>query len=167
MKLFLLRHGIAVERGASEFPQDADRPLTAEGRRKTRKAARVFSSLDLEFDLILSSPFVRARETAELVAKEMGLRKELKLIEELKPETDPHQLVSAIGRIHPAPSSLLLVGHEPDLGRLVSLFVWGAVGDSVQLKKGGLVMLRTGRLRAGKCATLEWVLTPKHLLKMR
>jgi phosphohistidine phosphatase SixA len=72
MNLFLLRHAIAVEPGALSGASDAARPLSPEGKEKMRKIARGMKALDLSFDLILSSPYVRARETAEIVAASSG-----------------------------------------------------------------------------------------------
>src|SRR5207249_3311762 len=77
MTLFILRHGLAVEPGTRDYPNDADRPLTAEGRSKLRQIAQAMKKLELEFDVILSSPYTRARQTAEIVADKLGARKHL------------------------------------------------------------------------------------------
>ena len=73
MMLYLMRHGLAVEPGSPGFKMDADRALTHKGRRQLRKIARAMKGMELEFDLILSSPFVRARQTAEIVAATLKL----------------------------------------------------------------------------------------------
>ena len=75
MKLYILRHGIAVEPGTPGYETDADRPLTSEGERKMRQIAGAMEALELSFDLILSSPYLRARQTAEIVAEVLTARK--------------------------------------------------------------------------------------------
>ena len=68
MNLYILRHGVATDPAAHEFAKDADRPLTPEGKRKLRQVAEAMEALELSFDLILSSPYLRARQTAEVIA---------------------------------------------------------------------------------------------------
>src|SRR5262245_40574255 len=116
MKLYLLRHGIAAERGTGQHASDADRPLTAKGRRKLRRAAAAIRAMELSFDAILSSPLVRARQTAELVAKALHCRHRLELTDLLAPGADAAGLVRRLKQLKP--QSVLLVGHEPDLSLL-------------------------------------------------
>src|SRR5437870_5294631 len=87
MNLFLLRHGLAVERTLPGFKLDSDRPLTPAGRRKIGRLATLLSRLDLRFDLILTSPYVRARQTAEIVAEALHLHKSLALSTSLTPSS--------------------------------------------------------------------------------
>jgi phosphohistidine phosphatase len=166
MNLFILRHGIAVEPGSPGYAKDADRPLTAEGERKTRRIAGATEAMDLSFDLILSSPYRRARQTAEIVAEARKARKQLEYTEELTPGGSPRKLIEHIARLEPAPENILLVGHEPYLSGLVSLLVAGNQDFNVQLKKGGLCKLSTESLIHGRCAVLEWLLTPKQMVRM-
>src|SRR5205823_3949413 len=85
MNIYLLRHGIAVDPSAPGFPKDADRPLTPKGRRRLRQIAGAMGALKISFDVILSSPYVRAQQTAELVTKILKRRKKLKFTDELTP----------------------------------------------------------------------------------
>jgi phosphohistidine phosphatase len=85
MELFLLRHGPAVERGTRGFDDDSMRPLTPKGRRQLRKTATAMQKLELHFDLILSSPLVRTRQTAEIVAAGLNLKQRLKFSNALAP----------------------------------------------------------------------------------
>lgn len=166
MNLYILRHGLAGQPGAHGMAKDADRPLTAEGKQKLRKIAAAMKALDLSFDLILSSPYARARETADIVAAAFNARKELECSDTLTPSGSPRELIRLLNHRKPQPESLLLVGHEPYLSTLISLLVAG-VGDlSIVLKKGGLCKLAAESLRPGRCATLEWLLTPKQMLLM-
>jgi phosphohistidine phosphatase len=166
MMLYLMRHGLAVEPGSPGFKTDADRALTHKGRRQLRKIARAMKGLDLEFDLILSSPFVRARQTAEIVAAALKLKKQLKFSNALAVDGDPANLLRQLERIKPMPESLLLVGHEPDLSHLMSILLTGNTRLNVDFKKSGLCKLEINKLRLGACATLAWMLTPGQLKLM-
>jgi phosphohistidine phosphatase len=166
MNLFILRHGIAVEPGTHGYEKDADRPLTPEGERKLLQIAEAMEALDLTFDLILSSPYVRARQTAEIVTEALRVRKRLELSDNLAPGGSPKKLVELLNRLQPRPENVLLVGHEPYLSGLIALLVSGAAILPVVMKKGGLCKLTTGSLIHGRCATLEWLLTPKQMALM-
>ncbi|HUC86231.1 MAG TPA: phosphohistidine phosphatase SixA [Candidatus Acidoferrales bacterium] len=163
MELHLLRHGLAVERGQRGFEDDSARPLTAKGRRQLRKSTAAIKKLAGRFDLVLSSPYLRARQTAEIVARELNIKKRLKFSKALAPGGSATVLVRQLGREKPAPEKVLLVGHEPDLSRLISLLTSGTREMQLDLKKGGLCKLEAVQLRAGKSATLIWLLTPKQL----
>ena len=167
MELFLLRHGLAVERGTPGFANDAERPLTPQGRRQLRKIAAALRQMELSFDAILSSPVLRARQTAEIVARELQLKNRLAFADELQPGGRAEKSVQRLATLKPLPATLLLVGHEPDLSELLSLLVTGATGAGFAFKKGGLAKLDVRKLRAGTCATLAWLLTPAQLKWMR
>ena len=163
MNLYILRHGIAVERGTPGFKTDADRPLTPKGRRQLRQIANAMENMELHFDLILSSPFLRARQTAEIVAKVLKLKRRLAFSDELTPDGDQKALVRQLNELKPASESVLLVGHEPYLSRFIAQLISGGPGTAIDLKKGGLCKLETDSLRFGRCATLTWLLTPKQM----
>jgi phosphohistidine phosphatase len=166
MDLYILRHGIAVEPGTPGYEKDADRPLTPEGERKLRQIAEAIQALELSFDLILSSPYLRARQTAEIVAATLGARKRLELSAALTPSGSIKKLVELLKRREPSPESVLLVGHEPYLSELISLLLSGKESFAVVMKKGGLCKLTTESLKPGRCATLQWLLTPKQMALM-
>jgi phosphohistidine phosphatase len=164
MNLFILRHGIAVEPGTPGYENDADRPLIPKGERRLRSAAAAMKKLELSFDLILSSPFVRARQTAEIVASELKLKKRVEFFDGLVPGGNPKALIHALNELKPAPENILLVGHEPYLSQLISLLASGhADAAAVEMKKGGLCKLEVGELRLGQCARLAWLLTPSQM----
>jgi len=167
MNLYLLRHGIAVEPGTPGYAKDADRPLTPEGERKLRRIAAAMDALELSFDLILSSPYVGARRTAQMVAQALKARKRLELSDCLTPGGSTKKLVDLLNSLKPSPESVLLVGHEPYLSELISLLVSGNPAPAVVMKKGGLCNLTIESLKHGRCATLEWLLTPKQMALMR
>jgi phosphohistidine phosphatase len=166
MNLYLLRHGIAVEPGTPGYAKDADRPLTPEGGRKLRHVAGAMAALELSFDLILSSPYLRARQTAEIVAEALKARKRLELSDSLAPGGSAKKLVELLNHLQPPPEHVLLVGHEPYLSGLISLLVSGDASLAVVMKKGGMCKLSIESLKPGRCATLEWLLTPKQMALM-
>ena len=163
MNLYILRHAIAIERGTPGYENDAERPLTPKGERKLGRIARAMRRLDLELDLVLTSPYVRARQTAERVVEVLKLEKRMEFTDTLIPGGDSTALVNLISSHPQAPENVLLVGHEPYLSGLVSLLVAGAEGFVVELKKGGLCKLTVDQLKHGRCAELSWLLTPKQM----
>lgn len=167
MNLFILRHGIAVERDPSSFPDDSRRPLTLKGEDRIKLVCDAIQGLDVCFDQILSSPFLRARQTADIVASELDLRNVLCFRDELRPGGDFKAIIRQINLLRPAPENVLLVGHEPDLSHLISQLISGQGEVSIDLKKGGFAKLEIKeRLRPARCATLNWLLTPKQMALM-
>jgi len=164
MDLYLLRHAIAFERGKEWPGHDADRPLTKEGAKKMRRIAKAMRDLDLSFDLILSSPFRRAKETAEIVAGSFDCANRLKFSSHLKVGGSPVALMKEIIAHHGKLGSILLVGHEPYLSSLISVLVSGKENLSITMKKGGLCKLTVESLHHGRCATLEWIIGPAQIL---
>jgi phosphohistidine phosphatase len=157
MKLYFMRHGLAGER--SEWKgNDAARPLTDEGIEKMKLIAATLSQMSLGLDAIIASPFVRARQTAEIVAQQL----EIKLIEDarLAPGFNGEQL-DAILRDHPGMNTIMLVGHEPDLSETIGALIGGG---RVVCKKGGLALvdLPNAQSREG---ILEWIVPPKMLVR--
>src|SRR5947208_1509636 len=108
MNIYILRHGLAGERCDPHYPRDADRPLTSEGKRKLRKIAKAIDALELSFDLILSSPYVRTRQTAEIIAKAFKAEKKLRFSKTLEPEGSQKELIQFLQRIKPAPKHVWL-----------------------------------------------------------
>jgi|SRR5277367_4669740 len=163
MNIYILRHGIAVEREDWKSKDDSLRPLTREGEKQLKQISRALKKMDLEFDLILSSPYERAKKTAEIVADKLKWQKRLKFSGELKSEGDAEKLISGINRLKPQPENLLLVGHEPYLSRLISQLVSGNTEVAMDFKKAGLCKLKVEKLQFGRCAKFCWLLTPKQM----
>lgn len=136
MRICLLRHGPALPRGSEGIEDDA-RPLTPEGRARVRAAARGLRKLKLGIDVLWSSPLPRALETAEIVAKELGLG-EPRPTELLRPEAPAAAFARLLRQTRgecPA-----FVGHEPNLGRIAA-WLTGARADAFPMKKAGLAVL--------------------------
>ena len=165
MDLYILRHGIAEDLAEAPGKADAFRRLTREGARKVRRAAAGMRRLGIRPDLILSSPYDRAWQTAKIVAKAFKVPKALKQSEQLRPDGDPARLIAEL-RAHARLGRVMLVGHEPYLSGLVSTLISGETLTGIELKKGGLCKLAAQKLLHGRCATLEWLMTPGQLRKL-
>jgi phosphohistidine phosphatase len=156
--IYVVRHAIAEERDADRWPDDAERPLTADGEKRFRDAARGLRTLVSDVDVMLSSPYMRAWRTAEILHEVAGWpapeRSDL-----LGASRAPADGLDAIGA-RPEASSIAVVGHEPYLSRLVSILLTGDL-DAVKmdLKKGGVVRIDDNVLR--------WYATPKTLVSLR
>jgi phosphohistidine phosphatase len=120
--------------------------------------------LDLDFDAIFSSPYIRCRETAELVARRLGMARHVATSPLLAPDADKSRLLTELDTmISRASARVLLVGHEPDLSRLVSTLVFGDDGGFIKLRKGGLIKLTVDSWQRARRAQLDYCLTPEQL----
>jgi phosphohistidine phosphatase len=164
MNVYLLRHGIAADKDDPAFASDGERPLTKKGIKRMRKAARGISRLAITFDAVLTSPLVRARQTAEIVATALGAESCLDELPELAPGSSPNQLLSALSSLKEH-EHLMLVGHEPLLGEFAGFLLRAKnVSDlAIPLKKGGICCVEVDSLAPGKPGQLHWLLTPKQL----
>lgn len=161
MDLYILRHAIAEEHAPAK--PDSQRHLTPEGARKMRRIAKGIEALDLKFDLILSSPYYRAKETAEILAEVLGMEDDVKFSDTLISEGNPKELIEELKSKHRKQKRVVLVGHEPYLSNLISLLLSGHTNISINLKKAGFCALTVNDLHYGKCAILEWLLTPSQM----
>lgn len=136
MDLYLIRHGLAGQHG--DYPNDKERPLTDEGKRKARQVAKQLCELGLKADLILTSPLVRARQTAEILLEE-GVGKQLETADSLAPGGEIQDWLNWLGTWRAAGNVLVLVGHEPNLSHWAELLVWGNAHGNLILKKAGTI----------------------------
>jgi phosphohistidine phosphatase len=166
MRLSLLRHGIAANRASPEYENDSERPLTPKGERRMRRIAKGIQASGLAYDLILSSPYLRAKQTAEIVAQVLSMPEGVLLVETLTPEGNPRQLIEALRTDHREREDVLLVGHEPYLSRLISTLLTGGPNLSVVMKRGGVCALDVETLRFGRCASLVSLLGPRQLRRL-
>jgi phosphohistidine phosphatase len=162
MNLYLLRHSNATE-SPPVGGSDIDRPLTNEGRAKCRAIGDAMQRLGLKFDRIVSSPAARARETAELVRARLRPVPPLEIFDALWIGGSRATLLRRLKRLSAPRRELLLVGHQPDLGALLAHLTSGGLEMRMTFKKGGLAKLAITTLRDGRCAMLEWLLTPRQL----
>ncbi|MBM3838981.1 MAG: phosphohistidine phosphatase SixA [Verrucomicrobia bacterium] len=167
MELYILRHGIAEPRELAGGKDDGERALTREGERKMRRIAQGMKALEYSFDLILTSPLVRAEQTAGIVASVLRLPKRVRILPELSAGRRTRDLVEALREAATSFERVLVVGHEPDLSSLIVRLVTGGANMSMTLKKGGLVKLIVTTLRPSRCAVLEWSAPPGQLARIR
>ncbi|MBE9171110.1 phosphohistidine phosphatase SixA [Pleurocapsales cyanobacterium LEGE 06147] len=141
MEVYLIRHGIAAERGT--YDNDELRPLTDKGRKKTSEVAQKLRSIGLKFDQILTSPLVRAYQTAEILVR-VGLGQHLEKFAPLAPDGNIQDWLSWQAQWYKAHqnSKIGLVGHQPDLGNWAEILVWGSVKEKLVVKKAGVIGLQ-------------------------
>jgi phosphohistidine phosphatase len=158
IELYVVRHARAGIRDQQKWPDDRERPVTADGARRFRPVARLLRDRGVSADVVLSSPLTRAWQTAELLVKEAGWPRPETCVA-LEPEGSNFQVIEAL-RPYPG-KAVAVVGHEPGLSSLVSLLLTGDEQQvTIDLKKGAVVSLLLGdEPRAGE-ATLRWLLTP-------
>jgi len=162
--LYLVRHAIAEPRDAERWPDDASRPLTENGAKLFRAAARGLRSLGIEVETVFASSYARAWQTAEILHAEARWPSPTEC-QALEPGTPALRALAAVdGR---GMASLALVGHEPQLSMIASLVLTGSPETaSLELKKGGVVYLRADDALAPAAGTLRWSASPKMLRRL-
>ena len=158
MEIYILRHGIAEEaKGA-----DSERALTQDGKKKLREVLRLARELEVAPALILTSPYKRALETAELAADVLGSKEPLVTTEALVPTAAPEDVWHEI-RTYKNVDDLMVVGHEPLLSSVIG-FLLGDLSLQIDLKKGGLTRVTVDQFGPQPRGTLKWLLPPKVAL---
>lgn len=157
MRVYFLRHGLAGDR-ADWQGDDFYRPLTDDGIKRMRREAKTIAKLDLELDVIVTSPLVRASQTAHIVAKRLDLRDVLIEDENLGLEFDIVRLRKVLSE-HAAAEAIMVVGHEPSMSETIGQALGGA---RIELKKGALacVELDPDSMRG----ELLWLLSPRMMV---
>lgn len=146
MNIYLFRHGISIDRADPACPPDPDRFLTDKGKKRTKAAAEGAASLGIACDAIVSSPYLRARQTAEIAAKALGFHDEIETDNALIWDRPPGDIAANLeGRREAA---IMLVGHAPHLDELAGWIV-GAGRAVTAMKKASLLVLECERLRRG------------------
>lgn len=165
MLVFLVRHAIAHERNRVRWPNDGLRPLTTAGIRKFRKAAYGISRSVPKRAVLLTSPYVRARETAAILAEALESSKPIECGELTAGET-PHTCFALLRKRKE--EAVVLVGHEPNLSTfMVAALAGTGTRMKIDFKKGAAACLEfAGRVEPGR-ATLRWLLPPRALRAMR
>ena len=160
IELYLVRHAIAAERGP-KYPDDRLRPLTPDGEKRFAESVKGLVAMNVVIDFVLTSPLVRARETAQILAAGLKPKPAIAEIEALAPGGRHEAMVEAIKTHAKRNRRLALVGHEPDLGELAARLL-GARGN-VEFKKGGVCLIDVDAATPGGPGTLRWMLPPKAL----
>lgn len=164
MKLYLVRHAIAEERGPV-WPDDHERPLTTRGIARMREIALRLADRRVQVEQIWSSPLVRARQTADVLAPLWTTSRQIEIVEDLAPGHATARvgkaLVERSARITDA--TVALVGHEPDLGLLTAWLI--GARSPLPFKKGGVARVDFDAAIGAGTGTLAWLVTPKLVLE--
>jgi phosphohistidine phosphatase len=157
--LYLVRHAIAEERGP-DWPDDTKRPLTEKGIARMREAVEGFAALEAAIEIVLTSPLVRAKETADLLIEGLKPKPALAVLPSLAPGEAPAKVAEALGA-YAGKRAIALVGHEPALGELGGWLI-GANAPMV-FKKGGICRIDVANLPPERYGQLVWLATPAML----
>ena len=162
LELYLVRHAIAAERGP-DYPDDSKRPLTTAGISRFRKEAKALGTLDVEIELIISSPLTRAKQTAEIVAQALPTKPALTLSDSLAPAGTPASVFQELAK-HMRKGKIALVGHEPNIGELAARLIGSRT--PIEFKKGAICRIDFEVFPPKGSGQLRWLVTPKMLRKI-
>jgi phosphohistidine phosphatase len=158
-ELYFIRHGLAEERGEA-WPDDAKRPLTDEGMSRMRKAVRGLSRMGVSIDVVLTSPLVRTRQTAEIVAGGLDPRPSLVNLESLAPAGSYAAVLADLEK-HARKCRIALVGHEPMIGEIAARVIGSR--HPIEFKKGAVCRIDVETLPPAGPGELRFLMTPKIL----
>jgi phosphohistidine phosphatase len=166
MQLLVVRHADAgdSESFAKTGKRDAERPLSKKGRKQMRAAARGLRRLVRRVDVIATSPLVRAAQTATIIKRRYRKAKR-EIVTALKPAASPEALGKWLSS-RDAEDRVMVVGHEPHLGKLVTWLATGTEGSAVELRKGGAALLEFEGVAEKGNGKLVWLLGPKELAEL-
>ena len=159
LELYLIRHGVAAERG-DDYPDDSKRPLTSAGISRLRKEAKALDAMDVGFDHIITSPLVRTRQTADVFAETLKTKPSVSQSDALAPAGTPVAIIQEIGK-HSKKGRIALVGHEPNIGELAARLI-GARAP-LEFKKGAICRIDFDVLPPKGTGQLRWFVTAKML----
>lgn len=163
MDLYLVRHGIAVDQGMPGYPVDRERPLTETGIKRTKQAAKGLLQLAPDLQTIITSPYLRARQTADILAKVFRLHpQQIMTDSSLTPDGDPLITNKNLQSLQDK-APVALVGHEPHLSRLASFLISSRQDLAIHFKKAGMAKFTIPGTAMNEAAYLDWWLTPKQL----
>lgn len=162
LALYLIRHGIAAERG-DQYPDDSKRPLTSDGIAALRKEVKALDALGEGFDHIVTSPLVRAKQTADVFVQHLDVKPSVTTSDALAPAGSPAGVVQEIVK-HAKKGRIALVGHEPNLGELAARLIGSR--SPLVFKKGGICRIDFEVLPPKGAGQLRWLATPKMLRKI-
>ena len=161
MQIWIVRHGLALDIGQSGITRDSDRPLSKEGRTKTREVAEGLLAMKCIPDAVASSPLVRAQQTAEIIAGVLCPGIAMETADVLAPGHSPVEVIDWLSSQTVA--SIMLVGHLPGVSQLASMLVAGMPEGDIEFKKAGVCSILTARKIVAGQGTLEWLMPPRIL----
>lgn len=164
-ELYIMRHGMAVERGGTTVSDDTKRPLTPEGKQRVAEITAGLIRAGLDPDWIVSSPLVRAVETAEVVADTLPSKPPLDTCDALRPGGSPETLIAFLAK-RTNRKRVLVVGHEPDLSELAARLIGAGRNSNVAFKKGGCCLIQFTEFPPKAPGRLLWWVTPRIMRKL-
>jgi phosphohistidine phosphatase len=162
-ELYLVRHAVAADRG-SEWPDDTKRPLTERGISRFKEVVKGLRRLDVTIDEIFTSPLLRAKQTAELLAAGLEGKPAIKILDALAPGHTSSTVMTNLNKVAKR-RKVALVGHEPELGELAAYLI--GAGRALPFKKGGVCRIDVGSLTSKRAASLVWFFPPSILRQVR
>ena len=165
-ELYIMRHGLAVARGSVGFADDAERPLQPEGKEKMREIADGLKRVGVELDWVVTSPLVRAMETAKIIAESLASTTAMDVCEAMRPGGSPEDVIAFLAK-RPSRTRVLVVGHEPDLSELAARLIGAGSHANLVFKKGGCAMVSFEDFPPRSPGQLEWWLPPRLMRKLR
>ena len=159
VELYLVRHAIAATRG-DDWPDDDKRPLTVRGVSRFKEAVEGLRALGVQVDEIFTSPLVRARQTADLLASGLPGKPVVRTLDALAPGHEPRSVLAQLAR-GVRRRRVALVGHEPGLGELAAHLI--GAGRALPFKKGGVCRIDVESLTSRRAGALTWFVTPRLL----
>ena len=161
MNLYVMRHGEALSKSEAGVGTDAERPLAPAGVKMVEQvAARLMTRQPGGMTRVLTSPLVRAMQTAELVVKGLGRPSRVELCQELAPDGEPARFVAAL-RARDSADAVVAVGHQPLLGRIVAQLTFGAPRDSLTIQPAGVVWLELPDFPASEAGVMRGFWNPE------
>ena len=161
-ELYLVRHAIAADRG-SEWPDDDKRPLTVEGIARFKTIVKGLRTIGVAIDAIITSPLVRARQTADLLAAGLDTTPTVRTLDRLAPGHAPADTLTHLARATRR-RRVAVVGHEPGLGELAAHLIGAA--RAVPFRKGAVCRIDVQGLTGDRAGTLIWFMPPKVLRRL-
>jgi len=162
MDLFIIRHAWAGHYGDPDWPDDSQRPLTEDGKRRFARVVEALAQRDFRPQIIATSPLVRCRQTADIMAESISACPDVVELSALEPGGDPQALLRwTIGQAEQY-EGIAWVGHAPDVGRLTATMI-GDPGGWVRLAKGAVAAIRFDDLPEVGSGELRWLVTAKQL----
>lgn len=159
LELYLVRHGIAAERG-EDYPDDSKRPLTSAGIKRLEREARALDVLKIGFDHIIASPLVRTKQTADVLAQHLASKPSVATSDSLAPAGTPAAVFHELAK-HMRKGRIALVGHEPNMGELAARLIGARV--PLEFKKGGICRIDFEVFPPKGVGQLRWFVPPRML----
>ena len=158
MRLYLVRHGVAVDHLGGAITRDSERPLTEEGISEMRVVATALTKMNVKPDLILASPLVRTKQTAQIIADAFGMQ--ITLCDALAPAGSANLIFKTVAK-HESANQVFLVGHEPDMGMLLNKLLWAGPECELPFKKGTIARVDVSDMPPTSPGALKWYMPPK------